>query len=288
MLRPATRRLLTWLLAASRCSRRACNARQHARLHDVDLAGISRVRRLDRDERGVSRPTPLRRCAGLSQPCSSLLVTASLMLLPKNQTELARWFSVSALGLLAVCYLGVLWSRICRFILRAISGAQLAGDWRGSFGHKNVAAGMMAMLLFVGIYVLRAGSWISGHSHPGADVGVSGEHDGKSSLALCVPVLMLTSFADHYPVILGARGYFADAACAAQVVRHRHRDERHAGRTRQQVAVRCELYRPHRYLDLRMQALQLRCIPDTASRRSGAAPDAESCRGYGVGGHRGA
>src|SRR6202012_1187860 len=36
------------------------------------------------------------------------VVTASLMLLPKNQTELARWFSIAALGLLSICYRGVL------------------------------------------------------------------------------------------------------------------------------------------------------------------------------------
>src|SRR5262249_39286251 len=38
----------------------------------------------------------------------------------------------------------------------------LAGDWRGVFGHKNVAAAVMAMLLFLGIYVVRAGARLLG------------------------------------------------------------------------------------------------------------------------------
>ena len=39
----------------------------------------------------------------------------------------------------------------------------LAGNWRGSFGHKNMAAAaVMAMVLFIGIYMARSGAWLSG------------------------------------------------------------------------------------------------------------------------------
>ena len=37
-----------------------------------------------------------------------IAVAATLMLLPKSQNELMRWFSIAALALLAVCYLGLL------------------------------------------------------------------------------------------------------------------------------------------------------------------------------------
>ena len=118
-------------------------------------------------------------------------VTASLMLLPKNETELARWFSVSALGLLAVCYLGVLIvPHLSLHLASDLQEQQLAGDWRGSFGHKNVAAGMMAMLLFSGIYVVRSGAWVSGIAILALSTVFLWNTTGKSSLALCVLVII--------------------------------------------------------------------------------------------------
>ena len=121
-------------------------------------------------------------------------VTASLMLLPKNQTELARWFSISALALLAVCYLGVLIvPHLSVHLTSDLQEQQLAGDWRGSFGHKNVAAGMMAMLLFIGIYVLRSGAWMAGTAILALSSVFLFNTTGKSSLVLCALVLVLSS-----------------------------------------------------------------------------------------------
>jgi O-antigen ligase len=125
-------------------------------------------------------------------------VTASLMLLPKNESELARWFSISALGLLAVCYLGVLIvPHLSIHLASDLQEQQLAGDWRGSFGHKNVAAGMMAMLLFIGVYVVRSGAWISGTAILALSSLFLLNTTGKSSLALCALVLMLSSLTTH-------------------------------------------------------------------------------------------
>src|SRR5258707_594358 len=69
----------------------------------------------------------------------------------------------------------------------------LAGNWRGSFGHKNVAAAMMAMLLFLGIYFIRAGGWIAGVAVIGLSSLFLLYSAGKSSLTLCFAVLLLTS-----------------------------------------------------------------------------------------------
>ena len=92
-----------------------------------------------------------------------IAVAATLMLLPKSQNELMRWFSIAALLLLAVCYLGILLApNLSIHLATDTQEPQLAGNWRGAFGHKNVAAAMMAMLVFLGIYVVRSGAWISG------------------------------------------------------------------------------------------------------------------------------
>jgi O-antigen ligase len=121
-------------------------------------------------------------------------VVASLMLLPKSQREVTRWFSICAIGLLAVCYLGILIvPNLSIHLATDLQEQALAGDWRGSFGHKNVAAGMMAMLLFIGIYVLRSGAWLSGIGILGLASVFLLNSAGKSSFALCLVVLALTS-----------------------------------------------------------------------------------------------
>ena len=42
------------------------------------------------------------------------------------------------------------------------SSRSIAGDWRGIYGHKNVAAGMMAIFVYVGWFVARTGRPIAG------------------------------------------------------------------------------------------------------------------------------
>ena len=123
-----------------------------------------------------------------------MAVTATLMLLPKSQHELMRWFSIAALALLAVCYLGIMLApHLSVHLATDIQEPQLAGNWRGAFGHKNVAASVMAMLVFLGIYIVRSGAFLSG----GTVIGLASlflfYSAGKSSLALTFVVLALTS-----------------------------------------------------------------------------------------------
>ena len=121
-------------------------------------------------------------------------VAASLPLLAKSQQELMRWFGIAALVLLAVCYLGILLApKLSIHLATDLQEPGLAGNWRGSFGHKNVASGIMAMLLFVGIYVIRAGGVLSGLAIVGLVSLFMQYSAGKSSLTLCISVLLLTS-----------------------------------------------------------------------------------------------
>lgn len=121
-------------------------------------------------------------------------VAATLMLLPKTQNELMRWFSIAALALLAVCYLGLLLApNLSIHLATDVQEPALAGNWRGSFGHKNVAAAVMAMVLFLGIYIVRSGAWLSGVAIIGLASLFLLYSAGKSSLTLCFAVLALTS-----------------------------------------------------------------------------------------------
>jgi O-antigen ligase len=123
-----------------------------------------------------------------------IAVAATLPLLAKTQSELMRWFSISALLLLAVCYLGVLLvPNLSIHLATDIQEPQLAGNWRGAFGHKNVAASVMAMLVFLGIYIVRSGAWLSGAIVVALASLFLLNTAGKSSLALIFLVLALTS-----------------------------------------------------------------------------------------------
>jgi len=123
-----------------------------------------------------------------------IAVTAALPLLAKSQAEIMRWLSIAALVLLATCYLGILLAP--HLSIHLASDPQepgLAGNWRGSFGHKNGAAAVMAILLFLGVYFIRAGGWISGIAVIGLSLLFLLYAGGKSALALCFVVLVLTS-----------------------------------------------------------------------------------------------
>ena len=123
-----------------------------------------------------------------------IAVAATLPLLAKTQGELMRWFSISALLLLAVCYLGIfLAPNLSIHLATDIQEPQLAGNWRGAFGHKNVAASVMAMLVFLGIYIVRSGAWLSGAAIVVLASLFLLNTASKSSLGLILLVLALTS-----------------------------------------------------------------------------------------------
>jgi O-antigen ligase len=123
-----------------------------------------------------------------------MTVAAVVMLLPKSQTELVRWLSIATLVLLAICYLGVLLApSLSVHLATDVQEPHLAGDWRGSFGHKNVAAAMMAMFLFLGIYVFKSGARGSGAAIIALASLFLVNAEGKSSTALFFTVLILTS-----------------------------------------------------------------------------------------------
>jgi O-antigen ligase len=121
-------------------------------------------------------------------------LAASLLLLPRSEAELALWLSAAALILLALCYLGVLLAPTYSMHTAGdMFEEHLAGDWRGPFGHKNVAAPIMAMLVFVGLYLTSRKSWISGIAITGLASVFLVFSGGKSAMGLCVLTLVLGS-----------------------------------------------------------------------------------------------
>ncbi len=124
---------------------------------------------------------------------SAIALAASLLLLPDSQGELDLWLSAAALIFLAVCYLGVILAPSLSIHLASdMSESQLAGDWRGPYGHKNVAAPIMAMLVFVGLYLASRRAIISGVLIASLAAFFLISTGGKSAMALCVVTLVLS------------------------------------------------------------------------------------------------
>ncbi|MDA9434580.1 O-antigen ligase family protein [Bradyrhizobium sp. CCBAU 51627] len=117
-----------------------------------------------------------------------------LPLLPPTQRSFNLCLAVAALVLLGLCYLGVVLAP--QYSIHSaldITEPQLAGDWRGSFGHKNVASPVMTILVYVGIYLSAVGSFVVGPAIAllaGIFLVFTG---GKTSSALCLAIYALAS-----------------------------------------------------------------------------------------------
>ncbi|GLS46359.1 O-antigen ligase family protein [Methylobacterium brachythecii] len=129
----------------------------------------------------------------LALTAAVMLLTACLPLLAQTRTELRNLLAIATLVLLAVCYVGMIVApEFAVHQARDLQEPGLAGNWRGSFGHKNAAAAVMAMLLFVGVAVFRAGGRVSGLAILGLSCVFLVGSEGKSSFALSLTVFALT------------------------------------------------------------------------------------------------
>lgn len=117
-----------------------------------------------------------------------------LPLLPPTQRSFNLCLGAAALVLLMLCYLGVILApQYSIHTALDITEPQLAGDWRGSFGHKNVASPVMTILVYVGIYLCAVGSFVMGPLIAvlaGIFLIFTG---GKTSSVLCLAIYALAS-----------------------------------------------------------------------------------------------
>ncbi|WP_295849435.1 O-antigen ligase [Tardiphaga sp.] len=128
----------------------------------------------------------------LTMCATSLAVMVPL--LPSSRAQLDLCLAAAAGSLLALCYLGlVLVPNL------SIHGAldtvepQLAGDWRGSFGHKNLAAPTMVILFYLGLYLMRGRTLVAGAAIAIASAVFLFNSGGKSASALCLIILLLAA-----------------------------------------------------------------------------------------------
>jgi O-antigen ligase len=121
-------------------------------------------------------------------------IAALLLLLPKNLRHFSDLLAAGALILLALCYLGVFLAP--KFAVHQVTDfvePDLAGDWRGVFGHKNEAGPTMVMLIFIGLFVARARSLILGGIIVLFATPFLILTHSKTALTLVLPVLLISA-----------------------------------------------------------------------------------------------
>jgi O-antigen ligase len=122
-----------------------------------------------------------------------ILVAAMVPLLASSRAEFRRWIGLCALVLLLLCYAGIeLVPDLTVHLKTDPIEPQLAGDWRGTFGHKNLAAPVMAMIVFVGLYLARSGSPIAGSAILLLSAVFLLNSHGKSATALCLLTILVS------------------------------------------------------------------------------------------------
>jgi len=86
-----------------------------------------------------------------------------VLILPRSMRELADMLAGLALLIIFLCFAGVaLAPRLSIHQASDVVEPLLAGDWRGIFAHKNAAAAMMVVFVFIGLYVARVRSRLLG------------------------------------------------------------------------------------------------------------------------------
>lgn len=80
----------------------------------------------------------------------------ALLAIPMTKRDLARLLGLGTLIVLLISFAGILLvPDLAIHQAYEVREPELAGDWRGPFGHKNGAAAVMAMFIFIGYYASR-------------------------------------------------------------------------------------------------------------------------------------
>jgi O-antigen ligase len=118
---------------------------------------------------------------------------ACLFLLPQGRKHLAQLLALAAAVLIVLSYTGVmLVPHLAVHQFGDLAEPDLAGKWRGVFPHKNDASAVFSILVFIGIYVARAGYRHAGTAIALASVVFVLFSGGKSSMLICIFTILLS------------------------------------------------------------------------------------------------
>lgn len=133
--------------------------------------------------------------------CAIICVVSGCFLqLPRSERHFSQLLATCSLIVLFLCYFGVAFlpSRSIHLASDALEPL-LAGNWRGVFQHKNEAASVMGLLIFVSIYLCRRWSLGAGIVMLLLCSLFLLKSGGKTVLGLTPPVLVMSWAIVHWP-----------------------------------------------------------------------------------------
>jgi len=136
------------------------------------------------------------------------LCASALLVVPKSREQFRSVLAFCAFAVLGLSFLGVLFIS-ARAVHQAYDLVEpgLAGDWRGVFSHKNIAAQAAVILVFVGLYLLAAGARVKGFAVTLLAAVFLWMTNGKTALGILPVVLVMAFLLDRRPV-LGAVAFW--------------------------------------------------------------------------------
>jgi len=91
------------------------------------------------------------------------MCSSAALLIPKSRDQFVTLVTFGLIAMLGLAYLTVtVLPQVGIHQATDPLEAQLAGDWRAHFGHKNAAASAMAFSFFFGLYIAKARSFLVG------------------------------------------------------------------------------------------------------------------------------
>lgn len=147
---------------------------------------------------------------------AAMVVTSAsiLLLLPRNGEHFVRLLGGVLAALLGLAYFGVVFMpNLSIHQATDVVEPLLAGDWRGYFSHKNVAAPAMAFTMFVGMFVWARWSKLLGAVLIAGALFFVFNTGGKTSLGIIPMVLGLAWAFERWramrmPIALGGVALF--------------------------------------------------------------------------------
>jgi O-antigen ligase len=128
----------------------------------------------------------------------TFLLAAMLPALTRGSKHFAGLLALTAAAVLILSYLGVLLvPHLAIHQASDLGEPELAGAWRGIYGHKNVAAGVMAMFVYAGWFAARMGKPLAGALIALASFVFLVFSGGKSALAMVFVVAIVACAVDR-------------------------------------------------------------------------------------------
>ncbi|CAH0339081.1 O-antigen ligase [Rhizobium sp. CECT 9324] len=126
------------------------------------------------------------------------LCSSAVLLLPRNEQQFGKLVCGIMVAVICLSYFGVI-ALPQRAIHQPTDALEqlLAGDWRGHFGHKNVAAGAMVFAVFFGLYLRQVRSTMIGLLIVAAAGFFVLKSGGKTSAGMLPAVLVLAWVFEH-------------------------------------------------------------------------------------------